>query len=288
MVDHPFPRLAQRIFNRPLMILPEKAEIIVAALRQRLGVSELVGTGKPRAWYDDDWEPAPEPDHYYGLVSGVAIIPVDGTLVHKLGSMTPYSGMTGYDGIAANFVQAMNDPAVRGIVLDIDSPGGEVSGCFDLVDLMTSMRGKKPVRAHLSERAFSAAYAIASAADLITVPRTGGTGSVGVVTMHVDLSQALDKAGIKVTMITSGAKKADGNPYEPLAAPVLAEIQGEIDQIRAIFAETVARNRDLTVADVLATEAGTFLGADGMKVGFADAVAAPDVALAGFIDFLND
>lgn len=287
-MSHPFPHLAQRVFNRPVAILPEKAEIIVAALRQRLGLGEIVSGGpRPMAWYADDWSPPPKPDHYYGLVEGIAIIPVSGTLVQKLRSMEPYSGMTGYDGIAANFVQALNAPDVRGILFDIDSPGGEVSGCFDLVDLIYEARGRKPIRAHLSDFAFSAAYALASAADFIAVPRTGGTGSVGVITMHVDLSQALDKAGLKVTLITAGAHKGDGNPYEPLPAPVLADIKAEIDEIRTIFAETVARNRDMSLESVLATEAATFMGQAGVDVGFADAVAAPDVALAAFIDFVN-
>ncbi|TOL42864.1 serine peptidase, partial [Vibrio parahaemolyticus] len=71
-----------------------------------------------------------------------------------------------------------------GICLDIDSPGGEVAGCFDLVDLIYELRGKKPIYAILSENAYSAAYAIASAADKIYVPRTGGVGSVGVIVIH--------------------------------------------------------------------------------------------------------
>ena len=282
-----FAHLSQRVFNRPVMILPEKAEIIVAALRERLGIGQVVAPNKPMAWYDDDWTPPPPPDRYYGLVGGVAIIPVTGTLVAKLGTMEPYSGMTGYDGLAANFAQALADPAVKGIVFDIDSPGGEVGGCFDLADMIFESRGLKPIRAHLSEYAFSAAYALASACDLITVPRTGGTGSVGVVTMHVDMSEALAEAGLKVTLITSGAHKADGNPYQPLPAPVLAEIQGEIDAIYGIFVETVARNRGMTAAAVKATEARTYLGQAGIEVGFADAVAAPDVALAAFIDSVN-
>jgi ClpP class serine protease len=284
-----FAHFAQRVFNRPAMILPEKAEIIVAALRQRLGVGDIVNpASRPMAWYDDDdYAPPPAPDHYYTLIEGVAVIPVADTLVQKLGSMTPYSGMTGYDGIAANFVQALADPNVKGIMLDIDSPGGEVAGCFDLVDMISAAKGTKPIRAMLSERAFSAAYAIASAADLITVPRTGGTGSVGVITMHVDMSAALAKEGYTVTLITNGARKAEGNPYEPLKADALSAIQADIDAVGAIFAGTVAANRGMTVKAVQATEAATYLGQAGVDIGFADAVAAPEIALRAFIESVN-
>lgn len=287
-MSHRFAHLAQRVFNRPVMILPEKAEIIVTALRERMGIGDLVvGGPRPMAWYDEDYEPAPEPDHYYALINGVAVIPVQDTLVQKLGSMTPYSGMTGYDGIGANFAQAMADPNVKGIMLDIDSPGGEVAGCFDLVDMIAEARGTKPIRAMLSERAFSAAYAIACATDLITVPRTGGTGSVGVIVMHVDYSRALDKDGITVTFITDGENKADGNPYEPLSADVQASIKAEITQVGDLFRETVAANRGMTVQAVKDTQARTYPGHDGVAIGFADAVASPEVALREFIKTVN-
>ena len=156
--------------------------------------------------------------------------------------------------------------------------GGEVAGCFDLADEIFACRGRKPIWAILSENAFSAAYAIASAADRITVPRTGGTGSVGVICLHVDFSKALATAGIAVTLITYGARKAEGNEYEPLSDGALERFQADIDRMGELFCETVARNRGLAVAQVRAMEAGTFLGAAGVDNGLADVVAAPDEA----------
>ena len=116
-------------------------------------------------------------------------------MVQKLGSLRPYSGMTGYDGIRQSFLTAISDPEVSGICLDIDSPGGEVAGCFDLVDEIYHARGSKPIHAILTENAYSAAYAIASAADRIHVPRTGGVGSVGVIVIHCDWSQRIKEDG---------------------------------------------------------------------------------------------
>ena len=283
-----YPHLAQRLFNVPLAILPGKAELVMAALADRLGIAKLFGaSGQPiplaMHGYDD------EPAEYrgYELVAGVAIIPVEGTLVQKLGSLRPYSGMSGYDAIRAGLSMALEDDDVRAIVLDIDSPGGEVAGCFDLVDTIRAARGQKPIWAILSENAFSAAYAIASAADRICVPRTGGTGSVGVICLHVDFSQALATDGIAVTLIQYGARKSDGSEFKPLGAEALARFQADVDTMGELFVKTVARNRGLKASAVRATEATTFLGAAGVEIGFADAVMAPDEAFAALLQQLD-
>ena len=291
------PFLAQRMFNTPLAITPGKAEIVMAALADRFGISKLFrvnGQMVPLAgddrefWGDDEFSGAKDsPAHGYDVAAGVAIIPVQGTLVQKLGMLRPFSGMTGYDGIRANMSMALTDTAVRAIVLDIDSPGGEVAGCFDLVDEIYRMRGDKPIHAILTESAYSAAYAIASACDKIIVPRTGGTGSVGVICMHVDFSKALTAAGIAVTMIHYGARKADGHPELPLSQEALGIYQADIDAMGELFVETVARNRGMSVAKVRRTEAGTFLGISGVEVGFADAVMSPNKAFQSLISELG-
>ena len=279
-----FANLAQRLFNRPLAIHPDKAEVIMSALGERLGITQLMRLSGEQisadalAWADDEYEYRDRGDRGYDLAGSVAIVPVHGTLVQKLGCLRPYSGMTGYDGIRQAFLTALSDPDVEAIVLDIDSPGGEVSGCFDLVDTIYAARGKKPIWAILSDCAYSAAYAIASAADRITVPRTGGTGSIGVICMHVDFSKALTNAGVQVTFITYGDRKADGHPEIPLSKEALERFQADIDTMGQLFVETVARNRDIAASKVRDTQAVTYLGEKSVAQGLADAVAAPDAA----------
>ena len=291
-----YPHLATRLFNTPIAIAPQKAEIVMAALADRFGITKLfrssgdmvvLADGGAKAFLDGFESEAAANYRPYEVVAGVAIIPIEGTLVQKLGEMRPYSGMTGYDGIRANLSMAMNDESVRAIVLDVDSPGGEVAGCFDLVDAIYAARSTKPVWSILTESAFSAAYAIASAASRVIVPRTGGTGSVGVICMHVDFSQALTKAGIEVTLIHFGAKKADGSDAKPLSKSALDRYQADVDTMGELFVETVSRNRKLSTAKVRDTEAGTFLGASGVEIGFADAVMAPDEAFASLLDELG-
>jgi signal peptide peptidase SppA len=285
-----FPHLAQRMFNVPVAIHPRKAEIIVAALADRLGIARVA-----RLMEDDDWdEPhassmgasGSNPRAGYDVAQGVAIIPVSGTLVHKLGTVRPYSGMTGYDGIRQNLLMALADPEVKAIILDIDSPGGEASGCFDLVDTIYKARGMKPIWAIVDEMAYSAAYAIASAADRIIVPRTGGTGSVGVVIMHMDWSDALDEAGLKVTIITYGDHKADGNPYQRLPKDVRERIQADINTMGDLFVSTVARNRNLSPEQVRETQALCYLGQKGVDAGLADEVMPPDDAFRELVESL--
>lgn len=285
--------LAQQMFNQPLAIHPRKAEVVMAALADRLGVTHLFrpnGDTAPldvSAYFDDDdddWT-SNSRDRGFDDVAGVAVIQVYGTLVAKTRSLRPYSGMTGYNGIRQNFIEAMNDPAIRAIVLDINSPGGEVHGCFDLVDEIYNARGEKPIRAILSECAYSAAYAIASAADKIYVPRTGGTGSIGIIGMHVDWSKALSKAGLKVTLMTFGARKADGHPEIALSDEAHAAFMADIDIMGELFVNTVARNRNLAADKVRDTQAATYLGDRGVAQGLADAVMAPDAA---FRDLLAD
>lgn len=284
--------LAQRMFNTPVAIRPEKAEVIMAALAERMGVSSLRSLGgdpismaKPLMMDDEgyNYSARDKNENGYDMAGPVAVIPVHGTLVQKLGTLRPYSGMTGYDGIRQAFLTALYDPKVKAIALDVDSPGGEVAGCFDLADLIYQARGEKPIWSILNESAYSAAYALASSADRIIVPRTGGVGSIGVICMHVDMSKALSNAGLQVTFITYGDRKADGHSEIPLSPEALARFQGDIDTMGELFVDTVARNLAIAPSKIRRTQAATYLGADGVDMGLAHAVMAPDAAFRSLI-----
>ncbi len=280
------PHLAQRLFNTPLALHPRKAEVVMAALADRFGLTRIQSMSD---WDDEDDSFSRQArDTGYDVVESIAIIPIQGTLVQKLGTLRPYSGMTGYDGIRACFLRALNDSDVKAICLDIDSPGGEVAGCFDLVDEIYAARGSKPVWAILSESAYSAAYALASAADKIIVPRTGGVGSVGVIVMHVDWSQKIKNDGLQVTIITYGDRKAESNPYEPLSETARKAIQSDIDEMGRLFVSTVSRNRGIAERTVRDTEAACFLGADGVQLGLADQVASPDAAFRDLLQLVGE
>lgn len=258
--------LGQRLLNEPLALHARRADLLKEQLRHGATDASLFGP-------DRDPEPT---DRCYDLSGGIAIIPVRGVLMP--GDGWCWFGVTYYDAIRRGIAQAVEDADVKAIALHIDSPGGTVAGCFDLVDAIYGMRGSKPMWAILDEHAYSAAYALASAADRIMVPRTGGTGSIGVVGMHTDFSGMLEQMGITITTLQFGARKTDSYPTKPLSDDARDRMQAEIDAMGELFVETVARNRGLDPAKVRATEAGTFLGADGVTQGLADAVMAPDAA----------
>ncbi len=286
-----FVHLAQRIFNTPLAISRDKAEVILRVLAPRLGVVSVNGA-PVAAWDSDDDdvlivdgnESGGERKAGYDIIDGVAVIDISGTIVHRNGgSVRPYSGMTGCDGIRYNLAAALADDAVKAIAFVIDSPGGEVAGVADLADRIFAARGRKPLWAILDESAYSAAYWLAAPCDRVIVPRTGGTGSIGVIWLHADLSRMLDKEGISVSILTYGARKADGNEFQPLSAAARARFQASIDSAGQLFTSSIARYRGMPVSAVEAQQATTFFGAAGVKAGLADAVMSPDDAFGALV-----
>lgn len=286
MSNHP---LLEAIANKPLLIARGQEDFFRASLQyltthdraDDLLASHSVG-GEDDFWADgDDWF------RPYIVKEGILQVPVQGVLLNRF----PYQfgrWATGYDYIERAVARGVEDPMVRGIALLVDSPGGEVAGCFELADKLYDWRADKPIRAFAADHAYSAAYALASSAGRVAVTRSGGTGSVGVVTAHVDFSGMLDKAGVKVTFIYAGQHKVDGNPYEALPKDVRDRIQARIDKIYGVFTETVARNRDMEQDAVRETEALTYDAEDSIAVGFADVIGALEDEMIAFQDYLTN
>lgn len=284
-----FARIAGRLFNAPLMLRPEKAEMLCAALVDRMGITKLDTIDgrsleasqlrqKASDWMDD--EPVSAARRQYTIQQRVARIPIDGTLVHKLGGVSPWSGMVGYDCLEKVIADALANKEVGAILLDIDSPGGEVAGCFDFARKLRAMTvaggGEKPIVAFANEMACSAAYAIACACDAVMTTETGIVGSIGVWTMQVDMTKGLSKNGIEVTMIRAGDRKARGGPYETPDDQTFAKLQGWVDDTWRIFAEHVAECRAITADAVRSLEGDWYVGRDALDIGLIDAVDNPD------------
>jgi signal peptide peptidase SppA len=279
-------RLSHRLLNTPLLIHPAKAEIILAALSGRIGLDASL--------FEEDGVDTPDASRFVGSArradgtssmmrsaDGVAIIPVLDTLVNRGAWLDSRSGLTSYEGIAAQLRAAGLDPDVRSVLLDISSPGGEAAGMAGLADMIRSVRQTKPVMAFVNDMAASAAYGIASAASEIVVSPTSALGSIGVVMLHADRSGELAAQGVKPTLIYAGSHKVDGNPFEPLSDAVRADLQASVDAHYNQFLDTVAQGRGskLTPDMARATEARTFIGAQAVAGGLADRIASFDEAL---------
>lgn len=279
-----YPLIGARLFNTPLMLRPEKCEIVVAALLDHFGVAKLNridGTSmgvielRQQAFDQTDEGEARAEPRAYEVIDGVAIIPVQGSLAQRVSGLRPYSGMVGYNQIVALAGMAMADAGVRAILLDVDSPGGEVPGCFDAARKLASFskrNGGKPIVGAANEQACSAGYALLSACDEIYMPETGIAGSIGVWTLLVDLTRALDKDGIEVTMVRAGERKARGGPYERADKATMTKLQNWVEATREQFAALVADHRGLDVADVLATEGDWYHGDEAMNRGLIDGI----------------
>ncbi|EBN8269698.1 S49 family peptidase [Salmonella enterica] len=272
------PHILSQATNAPLLLEPAYARVFFCALGRESGINSLhipgnnesleqsdmalvtgdfMATGKPQA-------------RFYQVVNGIAVLPVTGTLVHKLGGMRPFSGMTGYDGITARLQQAVSDPEVKGILLDIDSPGGQAAGAFDCADMIYRMREQKPVWALANETACSAAMLLAAACSHRLVTQTSRMGSIGVVMAHTSYAEKLKQEGIDITLIYSGGHKVDLDVTRALPESVHADYQQRMDEARKMFAEKVARYTGLSVDAVMATEAAVYDGQAGIDIGLAD------------------
>lgn len=217
----------------------------------------------------------------FAFQDGVAIIPIHGSLINRFGQC--YGYVTGYNFIRRQRDAAMADPDVTAIVYDVNSGGGEAAGCFELADESFALRGTKPTISVVDSACYSAAYALASTSDQVVVTPTGGAGSVGVYTMHVDMSKMLEDWGLNITLIHAGEHKVDGHPYAELPEDVRADMQKSVDATYNKFVESVARNRNLSVEAVKDTQARCYSAEDALALGLIDSVASPIEAIRAFL-----
>jgi signal peptide peptidase SppA len=270
------PHLATRLYNTPLLIQRAKLDAILAVLGERIG------------WNGPELAvPMPAPRIQADSAPGIAVIPVHGSLVRRSLGVDAASGLISYADLTRQLEAALADPAVRGIVLDVDSPGGEAGGVFEFGERVRSANAVKPVWAVASDSAFSAAYAIACGASRLIVSRTGGVGSIGVIALHVDQSLRDAQDGYRFTAIFAGDRKNDFSPHAPLSDAAATRLQTEVDRLYGLFVTHVAGMRGLSEDAVRATEAGLFFGPEAVAAGLADAEGSLDMALAELSEFLN-
>lgn len=300
------PHVMTRIFDVPLLIDAGKLDVIMGALGRRLNLvlgmpavvtakgpadvsgvkpgtlavmedGDAIQTG-PLVLSGDDEDDDACP--YEVTSDGIALISVGGTLVYKSSWLSAMSGMTAYASVQDAVAQAMSNPAVMGVLLQVGSNGGEANGCFDTSDAIFAMRATKPIYGVATDNAYSGAYALLSAASRIFVSRTSGVGSIGVCCVHVDQSAADKMDGLKYSYVYSGDRKIDANPHAPLSAEARDVLQAESDRIRQLFAGSVAKYRGLSVDAVLGTQAAMFFGENAVAAKLADAMGTPAEALA--------
>jgi len=258
--------LLERFSGTPWAIVPEKLTDIAAVVDSRI---ERIGSIE---WAADGRSGLAAADEYEVLEDGTAIIPLYGTLMKRANIITNYSGGTSMEIFASKVRAADLDPRVTRIVLDVDSPGGTVDGTHEAMEAVR--RAEKPVIAYTDGLMASAAYWIASAADLIAASPSAEVGSVGVIAMHYDRSGADQKAGLKRTPIYAGRHKAVGSDALPLDEDSRAVIQSLVDAQYNLFVSSIAANRAVTKAWAMEEMADgrIWIASEAKKRGFIDFV----------------
>lgn len=277
-----YPHLASLLYNTPLMLHPDKAEIIAQVFQNHM---------KGKSAKSINIEEKEIPEQYCALeikegftsekpysltVKNTAIIPVIGTLVQRGSSLDAMSGLMSYQVLNNRIQHAKENSSVKGIVLEVDSGGGSVAGCFELCEAIIEARKVKPVWSIANEGMFSAAYAIGGSANRITAPKTANLGSIGAIILHVDQSKLDKTIGVKYTAIHAGKHKNDFSSHKPLSNDAQARMQSLVDRSYNVFVAQVAAGRGMDEQAVRDTEAQIYTIQEAIELGLADEIATLD------------
>jgi len=270
-----YPRVLQAVLSTPWAITPEKMGLIVDFLAIR-AAGGRVDPDTVAAAFAQQRQPG-RPSN-----GAVAVLPLWGVMARRANMMTEMSGGTSIEKFVGAFRQAMADPVVGAILLDVDSPGGNVDGVTEAHAEILAARGQKPIVAIADSLAASAAYWLATAAEEIVATPSAQVGSIGVYAAHEDMSKAMEMAGRRVTLVSAGKYKAEANPFQPLTDEARAAIQGSVDQFYDMFVRDVAKGRTVQASEVRAGfgEGRTVMAREALRLGMIDRIATLEDTLA--------
>ena len=288
-----YPNVADRLFGRAHAIEPIALRAIIEGpIGQRVLAGERIEVhagkkaakmrrGRASAMVEAESVRSGDGISEYALTrDGVAILSIAGALSKRFDWLAAACGFSTYEGLGASLESALADYRVRAILLDVDSPGGQVDGMFDLADRILAARARLPVWAVANSVAASAAYALAGSAEKLYLPRLAQVGSIGAVMMHIDQSAQDQARGLKYSAVFSGARKIDGWDHASLSAEARAAMQARVDHCRAALADLVGRQGRMSAKDALATEAAVYSDTDAVDARLADDVRTFDDVLA--------
>jgi signal peptide peptidase SppA len=266
---------------------------VLGVIGDRLGISQVNGQALVSVTDTDTSEVtsmAMHPDEGmasgrrkpYSLGAGIAVIPIHGTIVQRFDHMNAACGLVSSQAISNSIISALHDPDVKGIYLDVDSPGGEAAGVFEALEVIRNAKTNsgKIIHAHANELAASAAYAFASVADHLSMPNLGLVGSIGVLIIHADMSDFYQNQGVNVRVFRKGDHKASTNSFEPLSDSAQTLLQKLVDDSYEAFVDNVVQNRArLTPQAIMDTQSAVLTSDQAIEVGLVDAIMTEDQAV---------
>lgn len=278
-MDVEFPRyrhVAEAVFRQPWAIMPEKLAAIGELIANRVDGFRV----DPAAAAEIAAAAKRPPMHSSGVT---AVLPLYGTILWRAGMLEQMSGASSLQEFSRNFDAALTDDRVKSIVIDVDSPGGQVDGVPETAAKIFAARGRKPITAVINALGCSAAYWLARAADETVVTPSGMCGSVGVYMLHTDESAALEAEGVKMTFISApeGGAKTEGNPYEPLSNEAAQHAQSIVNDLYSMFVRDLARFAGVPEGTVREQfgQGRVFLAKEAVSRGMADRVASMEDVL---------
>lgn len=251
--------LFSRLINQPWAILPTWFEGALQA-ENRVMTAEITSNRE-------------QPQRLSSVISNrvnIATLLLNGIILPTENLFSQFIDATTLDTFTKNFQQALDNPEISEIILNLDSPGGVITGVHECAEMIYQARGKKPITAYVSGMAASAAYWLGSAADEIVLDATASVGSIGVLSIHTDDTAKKSQQGISQIQIMSSQsprKRLDINTDEGRA-----EVQAQVDSIAEVFVENVARNRNVPVETVLSDfgQGSLLIGKYAVEKGLAD------------------
>jgi signal peptide peptidase SppA len=238
-----YPHILRTVLGSTWAILPEKLTAIVDFLQLKAAGGEVPEEEIQALTAARRSGPAASP-------GAIAVLPLFGTITHRVSSFDQMSGLTSTERFSARLAQAVNDPGISSIVIDVDSPGGMVNGVDELSEQIAAARSRKRIVAVANSLMASAAYWIASAASEVVAIPSAEVGSIGVIGLHTDMSKRDEMLGVKHTLVTAGKFKGEMNPFEPLSDEAREHLQQSVDEFYGMFVKRVAKNRSVKASDV--------------------------------------
>lgn len=277
VLNKQFPHIVNYINSQVWAILPSHLELIQSIVTTHMHGEPDIASIEAAMGRRLDNNPEVQ------LQGQTAIIPIYGAIVDKGSLMAQSSGALSAEKIQGMIQSALDNPDVKNILLDVNSPGGTVTGGMELSDFIYAARDIKPIDAFVSGNMASLAYLIGSSASTVTATETSLSGSIGTIMTHQDFSKRLEMDGIKITHITSGENKAMGNSAEPLSEKAHQHFKGLVDEFNAMFVERVARNRKVSVMDVMNNmgQGKMYIAKEALSRKMIDKIGTMDMALSG-------
>lgn len=249
---------------------------------QAMSITDLRLLAQQHVLAEDDQREFGDSHYMVSRAGNLAMVNVSGQLVTRYSEYNRYMGRVSYDEIRNAVFAAIEAPGVDGVVLNMDTPGGQASGIEDLAEFLKQVDAKaRPVYVYTGTSMASGGYWLGSVGREIYASKLATVGSIGVITVHASYEKMLKQDGIEVTVLRAGEFKALGSPYEKLDEKARAQIESQMNAIYDVFLETVADNRGTSVSALKSTaaEGRVFVGADAVSVGLVDHIAGFDAAI---------